>query len=137
MKKFVRILCLTLVAVMLCAVLASCGGPAKNPDDAVAALKDNGYTAGKDTVVIPTALKLAGVSDIDCVISGSKTADDKFETVTVVYFTDKDAAATAFEKVQKYAGDNKDDKAEESDWVVKQSGAMIYFGTTQAVKDAK
>ena len=42
MKKFVRILCLTLVAVMLCAVLASCGGPAKNPDDAVAALKDNG-----------------------------------------------------------------------------------------------
>ena len=26
MKKFVRILCLTLVAVMLCATLASCGG---------------------------------------------------------------------------------------------------------------
>ena len=39
MKKFVRILCLALVAVMLCATLASCGGPAKNPDDAVAALK--------------------------------------------------------------------------------------------------
>lgn len=137
MKKFVSVLSLVLVAAMLCVSLVSCGGPAKNPDDAVAALKDNGYTAAKDTIIVPAALKVAGVDGVDAVISGTKTADDKLETVTVVYFTDKDAAATAFEKVEKYADENKDDKAEESDWVVKQSGAMIYYGTAQAIKDAK
>ena len=36
MKNFVRILSFALVAVMLCATLASCGGPAKDPADAVA-----------------------------------------------------------------------------------------------------
>ena len=137
MKKFASIISLVLVAAMLCVTLVSCGAPAKNPDDAVAALKDNGYAAGKDTLVIPGALKLLGVDGVDTVISGSKTADDKFETVTVVYFSDKDAAKAAFAKVEEYAEKNKDDKAEESDWVVKQSGAMIFFGTAQAIKDAK
>ena len=137
MKKFTRILCLALVAVMLCATLASCGGPASNPDDAVAALKENGYTAAKDTLIVPAALKLAGVKDIDTVISGTKIEEDVFETITVIYFTDSDAAEAAFEKVENYASEKKDDKAEESNWVVEQSGAMIYFGTKQAVKDAK
>ena len=39
MKNFVRVLCLALAIVMLCATLASCGAPAKDPADAVAALK--------------------------------------------------------------------------------------------------
>ena len=137
MKKFTRILCLALVAVMLCATLASCGGPASNPDDAVAALKENGYTAAKDNLIVPAALTLAGVKDIDTVISGTKVEEDVFETITVIYFIDSDAAEAAFEKVEKYASEKKDDKAEESHWVVEQSGAMIYFGTKQAVKDAK
>ena len=137
MKKFTRILCLALVAVMLCATLASCGGPASNPDDAVAALKENGYTAAKDNLIVPAALTLAGVKDIDTVISGTKVEEDVFETITVIYFIDSDAAEAAFEKVEKYASEKKDDKAEESNWVVEQSGAMIYFGTKQAVKDAK
>ena len=137
MKKLARILAIALVIATLCLTLASCGGPAKNPDDALAALKDNEYTAAKDTVLVPAGLKLAGVDGVDSVVSGTKLVDDKLETVTIVYFDDKDAAKTAFEKVEKYADDNKDDKAEESDWVVKQSGAMIYYGTTQAIKDAK
>ena len=137
MKKFVRILSFALVAVMLCATLASCGAPAKEPADAVAALKENNYVAAEDKLVIPTALKLAGVDGVKSVVSGSATIEDKFETITIVYFNDKDAAKTAMEKVEKYASDNKDSKAEESDWVVKQSGAMIYFGTKAAVKAAK
>ena len=137
MKTFVRALSLTLVAVMLCAVLASCGGPAKDPADAVAALKENGYVAAEDKVAIPTALKLLGVNGVKSVVSGSATVEEKFQTVTIVYFDDKDAAKTAMEKLEKYASDEKDDKVEESDWVVKQSGAMIYFGTKAAVKAAK
>ena len=137
MKKFVRIMSFALVAVMLCVTLASCGGPAKEPADAVAALKENGYTAAEDKIIIPAALKLLGVEGVKSVVSGSATIEDKFETITIVYFNDKDAAKTAMEKIEKYADENKDDKAEDSDWVVKQSGAMIYYGTKAAVKAAK
>ena len=135
MKKFTRILALTLVLVMSVAMLASCGAPNKDPDDALAALKDNEYFAAKDTTIVPIALKLLGVDNIDCVVTGSATIDDKFETVTIIYFESKDDANDAWEKVQEYAEDKKDDKAE--DWVCKKSGAMIYFGTPNGVKAAK
>ncbi len=135
MKKTLRLIALALVLVMSVAMLASCGAPNKDPDDAVAALKDNGYTAGKDNVAIPTALRILGVDGVKTVITGSAVIDDKFETVTVIYFESKDDANDAWEKVQEYANDKKDDKAE--DWVCKKSGAMIYYGTPAAVKAAK
>ena len=137
MKKLVRIMCLALVAVMMCATLASCGGPAKDPADALAALKENGYVAAEDTVIIPGTLKLIGVNGVKSVVSGSATIEDKFQTVTIFYFEDADTAKGAMEKVEDYAADKKDDKADDADWVVKQSGAMIYFGTKDAVKAAK
>ncbi len=135
MKKAIRLLALSLVLVTLVAAFASCGGPAKNPDDAEAALKENGYVVVKSDLLVTTALSVAGVKDVDSVVSGSATIDDKFETVTILYFEDKDAANEAWENAQKYANDKKDDKAE--NWVVKKSGAMIYFGTPNAVKAAK
>ena len=70
MKKTLRLIALALVLGMSVAMLASCGAPNKDPDDAVAALKDNGYTAGKDNVAIPTALRILGVD-------GVKAADVK------------------------------------------------------------
>ena len=133
MKKFARILSFALVAVMLCATLVACGAPAKDPDDALAALKENGYTAVKDTVASPLALKALGVKNVTSVVSGTKVADDKGESI-IVYFEDKDAAKDSFEKLEEYAEEEKD---EDATWVVKQSGAMIYFGTEQAIKDAK
>lgn len=137
MKNFVRILSFALVAVMLCATLASCGGPAKDPADAVAALKENNYVAVEDKTITPGLLKIAGIDGVESVVSGSATIEDKFETVTILYFKDKDAAKAAWEKAEKYAAEDKDEKAEESDWVVKQSGAMIYYGTKNAIKAAK
>ncbi|MBQ7347139.1 MAG: hypothetical protein IJW55_04205 [Clostridia bacterium] len=134
MKKALRILALSIVLVTLVAAFASCGGPAKDPDDALAALKENDYAAAEDKVLIPLALKALGVDDIDSVVSGTKTADGKVEHITIVYFEDKDAANEAWETVEKYAEDNKED---DSDWVVKKSGAMIYYGTSAGVKAAK
>lgn len=135
MKKTLRLVAFALVLVTLVAAFASCGGPAKDPDDALAALKENDYAAVKSDTLVTAALTLAGVKNVDSVVSGSATIDDKFETVTILYFADKDAANEAWENAQKYASDKKDDKAE--DWVCKKSGAMIYFGTPNAVKAAK
>lgn len=135
MKKAIRLLALSLVLVTLVAAFASCGGPAKNPDDAKAALEENGYVAVKSEAIAVIGLSAFGIKDVDAVVSGSATIDDKFETVTILYFEDKDAANEAWENAQKYADDEKDDKAE--NWVVKKSGAMIYFGTPNAVKAAK
>ena len=105
------------------------------PDDALAALKENEYVAVKSEALAVGALALFGIKDVDAVVSGSATIDEKFETVTILYFKDKDAANNAWENAQKYADGEKNDKAE--DWVVKKSGAMIYFGTPNAVKAAK
>ena len=88
-------MCLALVAVMMCATLASCGGPAKDPADALAALKENGYVAAEDTVIIPATLKLIGVNGVKSVVSGSATIEDKFQTVTIFYFEDADTAKGA------------------------------------------
>ena len=125
MKKFVSIISLVLVAVMLCATLVSCGAPAKDPEDALAALKENGYTAAK----------------FGEYVSGSKLAEDKdgnkkIDHVTIYYFDSKDDATAAMERIQKVANGEKKDS--DTDWVdATQSGNMIYFGNKQAIKDAK
>lgn len=124
MKKFVRILALTLVAVMLCASLASCGAPNKDPEKALAALKEEGYAAVK-------------VGDY---VSGTKVVEEdgekKIEHVTIYYYDSKDDATAAMEKIQKLADEEKGDN--DSDWVsATQSGNMIYFGTKAAIKAAK
>ncbi|MCH5152836.1 MAG: hypothetical protein J1F68_02605 [Clostridiales bacterium] len=138
MKKFAKIMAVALVAVMALAVLVACG-PNSDPDKAIAALKKNEYTAAKDTLIVPIALKGLGVNGVDCAVSGSKTVKDgdksKLETVTIVYFADAAAAKDAFSKVEEYANDQNKDK--DSDWTVKQSGAMIYWGTSAAIKAAR
>ena len=140
MKKFVKILSLSLVAVMLLATLASCA-PASDPDKAVEALKAEGYTALRDTDGIPTIFKLAGYS-LDVVVTGTKTTKDKdgkktVESVTIFYFANKEDAEKAYEKVKDEEKDSKKD-SEESNWVsATKSGKMVYFGTKQAIKDAR
>ena len=129
-----RQLCALLSLLIVGAAFASCGAPAKDPADALAALKENEYTAAKDEIFVPLALKALNVDGVKTVISGTKITEEKTEHVTVIYFDDKDAANEAWENVEKYAEDNKKD---ESDWVVKKSGAMIYFGTSAGIKAAK
>lgn len=137
MKKFAKIMAVALVVVMTMALLVACG-PASDPDKALAALKKHEYTAAKDALVVPIALKALGVKGVETVISGSKSVKDgdktKVETVTVIYFTDAKAAKDAWSKVQEFAnGENKD---KDSDWTVKQSGAMIYYGTKAGINAA-
>lgn len=138
MKKVLSIVCLLALTVCCLFSFASCGAPNSDPDEALAALKENGVTwAAKDTVAIPTALRVLGVEGIDCVVSGTGKIDDEYAHVTIIYFKESDDANDAWETVQDYADDKKDDKAEDSEWVCKKSGKMIYYGTKNAIDAAK
>lgn len=136
MKTFVRILVLALAAALLAAVLVSCA-PAKDPDKAVAALKEEEYTVLKDSTVAPAALTLFGVKGVDCVVTAGKTVENKDgektnEAVLIVYFTDAGSAKDALDKVKAYYENEKDAKEE---W--KQSGKMVYSGTAAGIKAAR
>ncbi len=135
-KSIVKVIALSLVAVMMCLALVSCGAPAKDPADAKAALDENGYVATKIDneglgAIAFAVFTAAGIEDLESVVSGT---NEDGEHVTIFYFEDSAAANEQWEDVQKYAEDEKD---EESDWVVKKSGNMIYFGTKTGVKAAK
>ena len=111
MKTFVRILSLTLVAVMLCATLASCA-PASDPAKAEAALKEAEYIVLNDSTITPAVFKLGGY-DLTNVVTATKTTEDKdgktvVELVVIYYFADKDNAEKAFSKVEEDAKEKAD-----------------------------
>lgn len=134
MKKYAQLISLALVAVMCVALLASCA-PASDPDKAVAALKDAGYTAVKDTNLTPAAYKVLTGTNISAVVTATKTDDDKnVQSVTIVYFENAKDAKTAYEKLEDKSNEEKKD---ESDWVFAKSGKMVYWGTKTAVKEAR
>ena len=134
-KTIAKILTFVLVAVMMCTILVSCDAPNSDPSKALQALKDNGYTAEKlDSAISLGFLELAGINDVTAVVSGTAKKDDKVEHVTIIYFEDKEAADAEWEDVNKYMDDEKD---EDSDWVIKKSCSMIYYGTEAGIKAAK
>jgi hypothetical protein len=138
MKNVLRFAAVAMVAIMLCLTLASCGGPNADPDDALAALKENGVTwAAKDNTVLPGVYKLLGVDDVECVVSGTGKIDGEYAHVTIIYFEEKDDANDAWEKIQKESEDDKKDADEDAEWVCKKSGKMIYYGTKEAINAAK
>lgn len=138
MKNILKVAAIAMVTVMLCLTLASCGGPNADPDDALAALKENGISwAAKDNTVLPGVYKLLGVDNVECVVSGTGKIDGEYAHVTIIYFEEKDDANDAWEKIQKESEDDKKEADEDSEWVCKKSGKMIYYGTKEAIKAAK
>ena len=138
MKNILKVAAIAMVTVMLCLTLASCGGPNADPDDALAALKENGISwAAKDNTVLPGVYKLLGVDNVECVVSGTGKIDGEYAHVTIIYFEEKDDANDAWEKIQKESEDDKKDADEDSEWVCKKSGKMIYYGTKDAINAAK
>ena len=138
MKKFTKIMALALVAVMAMAVLVACG-PASKPEKAAQALKDKGYvvtavipddsTKGKlEQASLDLIAKAAGLEEGD--ITATVTGTNGDESISITYFKSASVA-------KKYWDANKDQIEEKEGWIVKQSGAMIYMGTEQAVKDAR
>lgn len=138
MKKVLSIVCLLALTVACLFTMVSCGAPNSDPDKALAALKENGVNwAGKDTVAIPLTLKLAGIENVDCVVSGTGKIEEKYAHVTIIYFKDSESANNAWEKVKEKANEAKKDADEDSEWVCDKSGKMIYYGTKSAIDAAK
>ena len=130
MKKTIKILALALVAVLAVAMLVACG-PASNPDKAEKALEGNGYAVAKVTsalILDPQAIA-AGLEKGDIVATITASNKDG-EMISITYFKSSSVAS-------KYWKEHKDEVPDDDKVVVKKSGKMIYFGTKQAIKDAK
>ena len=136
MKNAIKLIALSLVLVMSVMLLASCGAPNADPDKAVEALEKNDYFVTEDDRATPAILLGLGIKDVEVVVTGTAKIDDKHEHVTILYFEDAEAAKAAWENAQKYAEDKEKDE-DESDWTIAQSGAMIYWGTSAAIKAAQ
>ena len=148
MKKFARVLALMLVASMLCVMLVACGSkPAAEPEDAEAALKDNGYTV----VLLDSKLAMAAASvAIDGDLEAYLTAFKGDDYLYIAWFEDEDEAQSYYDELdEKYEEskaeleeiEDEDRKAEYEEMLDKAaygiSGNMVWMGTKDAVKAAK
>lgn len=130
MKKMIRTLALVLILALSVCALASCA-PASDPDKAMAALDKNGYHP----------IKLDGGSYEGCiaVVSGTKIETTGNSVVVnsanIYYFEDSKSANDAWEALQGKAEDDKKD--DESNWILKKSGKMIYWGTKDGIAAAR
>lgn len=128
MKKFTKILALTLVLIMSVALFASCAAPNKDPEKAKEALEEAGYTViYADGELADLSATILGIDKVDALISASKGDD----AVEIIYFEDAAAADEFYDEV-KEAAENAGTTVE-----VKKSGNMVYYGTNAALKAAK
>ncbi len=132
MKKVVKVLAVALVCVLALAMLVACA-PSSDPDKAVKALKENGFTA----------TTTAGSGDVECTVVGTKVdlSAKTFDGITIIYYKDASAAKKDWDE-------NKDDLEElkqslikegvdKDDVVIERSGKMIYYGSKEAIKAAR
>lgn len=136
MKKLLQWISLTLVLVTVLALFASCA-PAADPADAVAALKDAGYTALVDKVAAPALYIQATGKTVTAAVIGEKLDEDgKNQIVTILYFESAADAKAAYD-TEALRADVSATQGSATDWVYAKSGSMIYWGTKAAVKAAR
>lgn len=130
MKKTLRLSALVL-ALLFVFTLVACA-----PKDVKAArtkLEKADYTVATDATVVPTALKLLGVKGVETVLVATKTVkngdEETLETVTAIFFTEKDQVNEYYSSVEEYAKKNGKDAE------IKKAGKWIYYGTSKAMKD--
>ena len=129
MKRMIRMLALVLVLALSVCTLASCA-PAGDPDKAVAALKKNGYTAFKADADYAGCVAYVNGTKIETTDNGVTV-----DTVNIYYFESADAANDVWEELSAKANDDKKD--DQSGWVLKKSGKMIYWGTKAGIAAAR
>lgn len=121
MKKVLSIVMVVMLLAMTVVVFASCSKPADNPDDALAALKENGYTAEKT--------EFGG----NTVVTGMKGTD----MVVITWYADEAAADAAYEALEAQYEKAEDAGQDVSNSDYGQSGNMVWYGTKDAIDAAK
>ncbi len=129
MKKTMTIVALVALVSVLCVAMVAC--IPSDPNKAISNLEKEGYTAAKDTTVIPVALRLAQVKGVETVVTAMNKDG---EHVTLIYFDSKDNAEAAYSTVETYA--KKNDK-EKDEVAIKKSGKVIYYGSEAGIKAVK
>ena len=110
MKKFGKIIALSIAVIMCVALLVACA-PNSDPDKAKKALEDNGDAVTKVSPNVSVgSLEINLNKDVDCIVSGTKIENDKAEHVTIYYYTSAKAASEAWEDMQKEADKEKGDE---------------------------
>ena len=128
-KSIIKVLSFALVAVMVCAILVSCGGPNKDPKKAEAALKEAGYQ------VVLMENEKADEEGCVATIVASKGLTD---TIVIAYYDTAANAKAAYAEAEKaYETAKAAYEALGIDYVCKRSGKIVYMGTKDAVKAAK
>ena len=128
-KSIVRVIALSLMTIMMCIALVSCGGPNADPKKAEAALKDAGYV-----VVLNDGEGFISGALLPDGVEASLVAYKDGEYIAVSYFEDTKALNEAWDEAKDEAQKLED---EYENIVCKKSGKMIFIGTKQAIKDAK
>ena len=137
MKKTLTIISVIAIVAILAVALMACV-----PSDYTKAesnLKDAGYYVAsykEGDPLFKTMTAMFGAENVTAIVTGS--SKDLEEGITLVYFKDSKSAKNAFEKFKKQMEDeSKEDSNKDKDYVIKQSGKVIYGGTKKAVKDVQ
>ena len=136
-KTLVKIIAMALVCAFACTVLASCGmlfGPNADPDKAAKALEKKGYEVNvmDDELTLGIVAISTGFEDLSVCIA-AENSDDSEDAISIFYFENEESAEDAWKIIEKYAEKAMD---EDSNYVIKQSGKMIWMGTKKAINAA-
>ena len=151
MKKWLKIIALSLALIMSVMAFAACDNgkddddekketavPNSDPDKAEEALEDADY----EVYTMDSADELAFLEEtfgegIEAYISATKVGEDEEleDAIVIIYYEDEDAAADAYDTVEEFM----EMELEEVDLTVTMDtdGNMIWYGTKDAIKAAK
>lgn len=148
MKKYAKLLTLALAAVLTLTLLAACG-MSNNPKKKQAALEEKGYEV--EAVIgdndLEAQAELDSMSDEMSLTAGelvaliaatkSNETDDVTDFIYIYFFKDGDVANRFWNSNQEQLDDLKDEYKDTADFRLKKEGSMVYFGTAQAIEDAR
>ena len=134
MKRIISTILVCVLMLGCVLTLVSCGSPNKDYKKAKEGLEDADY----DVILIEgEALESLGIEGLEAVLTATNE-DDK--GLIVYYFEDKEAANDAYDAIKEEFEAMKElaeEMDEEFDYKLKKSGAMIWYGDTEAIKAAK
>ena len=130
MKKIISTVLICVLLLGCVFVLASCGAPNDDPEEAKAALEEEGYSVTLNTEVPGMAATITAFYN--------NIKDRESDYVEIYYFNSEDDANAAWETVEAvYAAEAEKLKGTDYEIDFGIDGKVIYKGTVNGVKAAK